>query len=722
MKYRLIPAFALALTILAGCGGSSSTDRSVPTQPSTNPDGGPTTAVITANFDPSNGVLPFPINLLLLGTTDLTLNIPVADPDDFSDPQVALNALDGFSTVSPWSFTMSAPVDPSTIVPGSTVRLFEVQLVQGSVAVQQVNRELTPGAEYVAAVSSVDPTGRTIAIVPLVPLQELTAYMAVVTDGVQDPEGNVATPSQTYFLTKRTSPLVTAGGVSTEPLLDNATAQALEPLRQITNSQENATIAATGLNREDIVLSWTATTQSITPVLSVIRSTLSPTSAQVGPTGLTTADVLPPGASPGIADVLIGVVELPYFLGVPSAENPTAPLNQFWEAAPGNYIPPFDSLGLDPTSTNVTVANPLPVERARQVAPILVTVPNEFSGQVKPAGGWPVVIFQHGITGNRSQALAIADTMASIGFAVVSMDLPLHGITQTDPTDPSQPLAALYIGNTPFAAIPGATERTFDLDLQDNATGAPGPDGNIDSSGAYFINLQSLLTARDNNRQAQVDLSTLALNIPNIDVDGDSLPDFDGSNINFTGLSLGSIVGTAFLGVEPTVSNAVLSVPGGGIANLLAGSQTFGPVIRAGLQQAGVEPDSPDFFQFLGAAQTVVDSADPINWARVAVQNNSILLHQVAGDTVVPNTVPGAPLSGTEPLIRVMGLDPITGTTQDPMGIRGATRFTAGSHGSLLDPSANPAVTVEMQGQAASMILSGGTTVVVTDTSVIQTD
>lgn len=722
MKYRLIPAFALALTILAGCGGSSSTDVSVPAPPTTNPDGGLTTDTLSAVYDPSNGVLPFPINLLLLGTTDLTLNPPVADPTDFGDPAVALSALDGFSPVEPWTFSFDSQINANTVQPGATVRLFEVQLVQGNIAVQQVNRELTPGAEYVTSVVANGSSGSTIAIVPLVPLQEMTAYMAVVTNGIEDPAGNIATPSQTYFISKKTDPLVTAGGVSTEPLLDNATAQALEPLRQITNSQEFAVSAFAGIPRENIVLSWTATTQSITPVLSVVRSTLSATSAQVAPTGLTTADVLPPGASPGIADVLIGVVELPYFLGVPSAQNPIAPLNQFWEAAPGNYIPPFDALGLDPTSTNITVANPLPVERARQVAPILVTVPNAFSGRAKPAGGWPVVIFQHGITGNRSQALAIADTLASQGFAVVSMDLPLHGITQTDLMDPTQPLASLYIGNTPFAAIPGATERTFDLDVQDNATGAPGPDGNIDGSGTYFINLQSLLTARDNNRQAQVDLSTLTLNIPTIDVDGDTLPDFDGSNINYVGLSLGSIVGTAFLGVEPNVNNAVLSVPGGGIAKLLAGSQTFGPVIRAGLAAAGVEPDSADFNQFLTIAQAVVDSADPINWARTTVQSNSILLHQVAGDTVVPNAVPGAPLSGTEPLIRVMGLDPIVATTMNANGVRGATRFTQGGHGSLLDPSVNPAVTVEMQSQAASMIATGGTTVVVTDTSVIQTD
>ncbi|HKL50938.1 MAG TPA: Ig-like domain-containing protein [Wenzhouxiangellaceae bacterium] len=716
MKYRLIPAFALVVSILAGCGGSSSTPRSVPTPITENPDGTPTTDVITANFDPSNGVLPFPINLLLSGSGDLTLNIPVADPTDFGDPQVALNALDGFSTVSPWTFSFSDPVDPATIN-GSSVRFFQVQFVFGTIAVQQIVTELVPGQDYVATVAGTDPTGRTIAIVPLRPLDEMTGYMAVVTDAVQDAEGNPATPSQTYFLAKRTDPLVTEGGVSTEPLLDNATAQALEPVRQLVNAQESAA-EAVGIARDDIVLSWTATTQSITPVLNVVRSTLSATSSTLAPTGLTTADVLPPGASPGIANVFIGIVELPYFLGVPSAENPTAPLNQFWEASPGNYIPPFDGLGLDPSSTNVTVANPIPVERDRQTVPVLVTVPNQFSGQVKPAGGWPVVIFQHGITGNRSQALALADTMASIGVAVISMDLPLHGITQTNPMDPTQPLAGLYVGNTPFAPI--ANERTFDLDLQDNASGAPGPDGQIDSSGAFFINLQSLLTARDNLRQGQVDLSTLALNVPFMDIDGDSVSDFDGSNISFVGLSLGSIVGTGFLAVEPTVNNAVLSVPGGGIANLLAGSPTFGPVIRAGLQQGGVEPDSPAFFQFLGAAQQVVDSADPINWSTVAVQDNSILLHEVIGDTVVPNSVPGAPLSGTEPMIRIMGLDTITATTQSAAGIRGATRFGVGSHGSLLDPTASPATTAEMQGQAASMIATGGTTVVVNDASVIQ--
>ena len=46
-------------------------------------------------FDPANSVIPFPTNLLFSGSADGTLNIPVEDETDISDPQVALNALDG---------------------------------------------------------------------------------------------------------------------------------------------------------------------------------------------------------------------------------------------------------------------------------------------------------------------------------------------------------------------------------------------------------------------------------------------------------------------------------------------------------------------------------------------------------------------------------------------------------------------------------------------------
>jgi len=159
---------------------SSNAPRATPAPPANNPDGSPVTGVLTAKFDPTAGVLPFPSNLFFKGTTDLTINLPVEDPTNMSDPKVALNALDGFSTTAPWSETFSKPVKPSTVVPGQSVRLFKVT----------------------------------------------KSYMAVLTNDITDESGNAATPDQTYFLAKRTTPLVDANGHSTDPLISDATAQA----------------------------------------------------------------------------------------------------------------------------------------------------------------------------------------------------------------------------------------------------------------------------------------------------------------------------------------------------------------------------------------------------------------------------------------------------------------------------------------------------------------
>jgi hypothetical protein len=700
----------LALALVA-CGGGSNSPRAVPAPPATNNNGSPVTGVITARFDTTAGVLPFPTNLILQGTTDLTLNPPVANPNNFSDPAVALSALDGFSTVAPWSMSWSARPNPATLVPGQSIRLFEVTLTGPGGGVTGVVRELAP-QEFAVGLSASDATGRTLGIVPTVPLKQLTSYMAVITEGVTDANGNDATPDQTYFLAKRTSPICNGSQVL-DPLVPPTSCPALEGLRQLVNSQEGAA-ASRGIPREDIVLSWVATTQSITPVLQAVKSTVVPRAHQVVPTGLTTADVGLP--LPPVANIHIGFIEVPYYLEAPTGNPATAPLvlTGFWQANPGAYVPPFNGLGLNPTSTNLTFANPFPRVKSTQNVPVLVTVPNANSGRTKPAAGWPVVIFQHGITGNRSQALPLAATLAAQGIVVVAIDLPLHGLP------PSSPLA---IGNSPFGAV--ARERTFDVDLVNNdgspcAGGAPiCPDGAVDASGTHFINLGSLLTSRDNVRQGEVDLLSLAATIPQLNLDGAAGADTDGSRIGFAGLSLGGIVGAPFVALSDTVNVGFLSVPGGGIARLLDGSQTFGPRIRAGLAAAGVQAGTPAYDQFLLITQTVIDSGDPINYGSVTA-NNAILLHQVAGDTVVPNAVPGAPLSGTEPMIRVYGLPGISASAQNPAGVRAAVRFNSGGHGSLLDPGPSAAVTVEMQTQAASFLASNGTAVVVTNTSVIQ--
>ncbi len=722
MQARLILALALSSVLPAAFAGGKS-PRAVPTPPALNSNGTPVTAIITARFDPSASVIPFPNNLLLSGTTDLTLNIPVSNPADYGNPQVALNALDGFSTVAPWSFTFSAAPKASTLVGGDTVRVFEVTLTGPGGGVIGVTRELASPADFVVAVSSSDTTGRTVAIVPTKPLKQLTSYMAVVTSGVTDAAGNDATPDQTYFLAKRTQ-AICVSGKSTEPLLPDATSCALEPLRLLTNSQL-AAAASKGIDPGKVVVSWVATTQSVTPVLQAVaaRVAQSPAPAvHLAPTGKTLGD-LGLGLAP-IADIYIGTLDVPYYLKAASgAQDAAGPLTSFWKAAPGAYVAPFDKAGLDPTSTHVTFVNPLPVATKTETIPVLMTVPNAASQKTKPSSGWPVVIFQHGITRNRTDMFAVAQTFASQGFAVVAIDTPLHGVT-----DKANPF---YIGNTPFSAL-GAHERTFDLDLVKNdGSACPTgqtfcPDGKIDSSGSYFINLSSLLTSRDNIRQAVADLLALSRAIPTMSYDGDATPDFDSGRIAFTGQSLGGIIGTVFSAVNPSVKLAVLNVPGGGIPRLLDASPTFGPRIKAGLAAVGLQPGTPNYDSFFGAAQQVVDAADPVNFA-FALASRPVLLQEVIGggsnapDQVIPNNVAGAPLSGTDPLIAALGLSSITSSTPAATGVRGVTRFIAGNHGSLLDPSGNAAVTTEMQTEMLSFVASGGTVVQVANPSVIKT-
>src|SRR5690606_26375886 len=119
------------------------------------------------------------------------------------------------------------------------------------------------------------------------------------------------------------------------------------------------------------------------------------------------------------------------------------------------------------------------------------------------------------------------------------------------------------------------------------------------------------------------DLVELEHAIGSMTVGGTTL--FDPSQISYTGQSLGSIVGTVFMAVDGNVHTALLNVPGGGIARMLDASVSIGPQIHAGLAAAGVEQDTPAYDQFMLAAQTVIDSADPINFAAFTTGKNLLL-------------------------------------------------------------------------------------------------
>lgn len=680
----------LAAALLFGCGSDVLPGNSVDFEEDPASGGHPAARGFTANLDLTRGVVPSATNLLFSGSQDGTLNIPIpaSDPAGVQALKTTLNALDGFSTIAPFSTTFSAAIDPASLTP-ATVRMFEVTLTGIGGAVTGVTRELAFGAEFAAVASAVDPTGRTLALVPLRPLKPRTSYLVALTDGIRSADGRSAMAAD-HYLTAKTVPHELTG----------TPAAALEPVRRLVQAQE-AALAAFGMDPAPVVLSWTLTTQSTEEVLVRVRE-LAQGAATIAPGPAATTGALVPG-SPDLALVYVGTLTLPYYLGVPSAEAPTAPLTRFW-------LPASPTFGEHLTGLNAAVG---PAKTGDQTVPLVLTVPKTPK---PPQGKWPVVIFQHGITSNRSVVLAVADSLAAAGLAAVSIDLPLHGLP------PGHPLR-----------LPGVAERTFDLDLADNVTGAPGPDGTPDASGTHFINLASLLTSRDNVRQGVADLFALTQALEELDYDGGGA-DLDPSEVYFLGHSLGGMVGTPFLALEPGVRSAVLAMPGGGIAKLLDGSASFGPRLEAGLAANGLVKGTADYESFFAVAQAALDSADPLNYAPGAVAGRGLLLYEVLGDRVVPNNVlPTNPvladgtfpsvLAGTDPLIRVLDLTQVSETTPaeglSPSPLHAWVGFTQGDHGSLLDPTASLAATQVMQGAAAAFLATDGGRVVVADPSVV---
>lgn len=650
-----------------------------------------------ALFNPAESIIPYPNNLLFKGTLDGTLNIPFDSRNSDAVVKEALNTLDGFSTMSPLTTRFSHAVDETTLIAANTVRLFEVTLSGTAGAVTSITRKLS-NSEFMV---SVDSNKTQLMITPLAALSEKTSYLVVLTNQISDENGQPLKADMVYSFAKATTPLIDSSGTSLFSALDDEKAQALEPLRQLTAAAEVAAVEFEGdLLRNEIILSWCFTTQSISDVLMRVKELVD--LAEIPTTLLADTTQDTPLAA---ASIYAGTMILPYYLTAPSTGDPLASNTRYWQGVGGSHL---------------TQYNPTPVATGDQTVPLLVTIPNGD----KPAAGWPVVIFQHGITANRTSLLGVADTLASIGYAAVAIDLPLHGLihSETDGT------AAFYNENL---------ERTFNLDLVNNTTRAPGPDGLIDRSGSHFINLSSPLTSRDNMRQAVADLLSLQRSLAELDYDEDGVSDIDTSQVAFIGHSLGAMVGIPFLMVGEGITSAVLGMPGGGTAKLLDGSATFGPTIAAGLAANGLIKGSSEYEGFMAATQMVLDSADPLNYTQLT--GYGIHMIEVVGgnssppDQVIPNdvlnvagTVP-SPTAGTDPLWRAMGLT-VTTSTSSAVSLQTITRFNAGHHSSLLTPndalgSEDPLsaqVFSEMQGQIGSFIANGGSTLEVTNGAVLE--
>lgn len=678
-------------------------------------------------------VIPFPFNGLYSGFSAPTLNIPNSTNLPFVS---AANELDGFSTVGDLFFDIAQFVDYRKV--GSHILIYSStgqQLVYGIDFTIQSDpaTEVNAINGQVQVISSIRSR---ILIEPLKPFAPATTYFVAVTAGIPTLAGGRVVAGPQFKITSSSTPV----SAQNDPYLENLTSDQIQQLEAVRSGVIYPTVAAlgeAGLPASDLVLAWPFTTQSIGKSLAVIAGSVSAAPIAVEDTGITTTTAV---GVPG-AEIYAGTLSLPYYLQDAGGNpNSTIPLTTFWLADPTQPDLAASFLGQVPcgafasgatvngqvlhASTSTTICYPVPLVRSVETIPLLIAVPNSDSGRVKPATGWPVVVFEHGIGGDRTNMLAIAPAFAQAGFAVAAIDLPLHGIT--DNTN-------AFYQNQLFAGTPAAAlitgERTFNLDLENNSTGAAGPDGLIDPSGTWFINLSSLLTSRDNLREAEADLMSLTQSLAQVDLNQDGTPDLDVTQIRFNGISLGSIAGIPFLANNRSIGAASLAVPGGGIAKLLDASATFGPIISAGLAASGIDEGTDDFETFLRFAQQAVDDGDPLNYAIAARAAHPIHMIEVIGDLVVPNAAPATPgtatenrvtvasdLAGTNPLYATMGLTligPINVPVATPSLVTGTNlgeivQFNQGSHTSLLDPSANAAATQEMQEETVNFLSSNG--------------
>ena len=155
------------------------------------------------------------------------------------------------------------------------------------------------------------------------------------------------------------------------------------------------------------------------------------------------------------AVVLQGDITLPYYLGVPSGSDGAVINTDTWtanHALAEGLNTQFGPVGLqlaqgvtspltsDYASDAVNYLYPFPAKTEDLQVPMLVMVPRP--GETTASGfTWdgssqlPVVIFQHGITTDRSAALSVGSFLTSAGYGVVAIDLPLHGVDAQDQSD-----------------------------------------------------------------------------------------------------------------------------------------------------------------------------------------------------------------------------------------------------------------------------------------------
>ncbi|WP_421692422.1 VolA/Pla-1 family phospholipase [Vibrio metschnikovii] len=663
----------------------------------------------------ANPSVPLP-SYALMNPQDGTLNLPTDGDNSPSNPRVAMNQLDGWSTTMPLYLDFTGgSLDTGPITAG----IYLVELTD-SMTGSPLPKANSESGYFVEVEAFGDAATSKIAIYPTKPLNPASNYILAITSDVKDAQGEPIGTSSSYATLKSKQRIYSQGQ--------------LAQLQKITHGTETL-FSATGVDAEQIVYSTWFSTQSVGDTLSAVATATAYGAGQGNPLAVwqqtfdhqndayqMTFEDPKPFAEALNADkafeqyikapknlliaaydqsvsvtkqsvnVTHGAVTLPYYLETGanwntqafSAASPSLakisaalkdPIEQAHIAAQlmgagidltelaTSQEQQMKLVGLELTKTDgsrldserlITRYSPLPSIKSLQTVPFLLFTPQ--TGTVKD-----VVIYQHGITSAKENAYAFAFRLAQAGLAVIAIDMPLHG------------------------------ERSLDEQRSANT--------NV----LAYLNLANLPVARDNVRQSILDVLALraALTLSQSTFTDSPIENVNiatGSQIKLLGHSLGGIVGLSALAAsEKSKANALyhfraaaIHNSGGRIAPLLFGSNAFAPQIKHNLALTSAqyqefvkgfchsgqtdaecyglfESFASDeqkaqlnalFAQFSFAAQSVLDSIDPMANLASGI-TTPLLLTQVQNDNTVPNVTKEAeilPFAGTEPVASLLGL------------------------------------------------------------------
>lgn len=217
-----------------------------------------------------------------------------------------------------------------------------------------------------------------------------------------------------------------------------------------------------------------------------------------------------------------------------------------------------------------------------------------------PAAGYPIVLYAHGTGGDYR---SIIDEGNSFGDLMAQHCMASMGINQ------------IFSGDRPGS--PGLSDPNYESDED-----------------LLFFNVNNLLAARTNGRQAAVDVVQQArlftetkLTVPASVSRTQAAISFDATKLVFIGHSEGGLNGPLFLAGDKQALGGVLSGSGAMITVALLDKTSPMPSVAQAvktlleLTTAAEAAELNLFHPVLNMAQAIVDATDPVNYARYIFQS-----------------------------------------------------------------------------------------------------